>query len=138
MTSCRPRVSLVGFLSSANRFPRGLSGSSAPAPRTAAGKRGGSSPGRRSLGRGTAAWSRADGGPRRWGSRKIYLKNYKKNYEFGGFGPGNKLLRRCGGIPSKNRRNRCLGGDFLGQNKNFKIPDFFKKPPTLCSRGVQN
>ena len=50
-------------------------------------------------------------------------KNRKKIDEFGGFGPGNKLLRRFGGIPSKNRRNRCLGGDFLGQNKilNFCI-----------------
>ena len=50
--------------------------------------------------------------------------------EFGGFDAGNELLRRFGGHPSKNRRNRCLGGDFLGQNKIFKIFDFFKKPPT--------
>ena len=62
-------------------------------------------------------------------SKKQIRKNWKKSKkidEFGGFGPGNKLLRRFGGIPSKNRRNRCLGGDFLGQNK-FWFFVFFRK-----------
>ena len=60
--------------------------------------------------------------------KKIRKKTKKtfKNDEFGGFGPGNELLRRFGGNPSKNRPNRCLGGDFLGQIK-FVIFCFFQK-----------
>ena len=58
-------------------------------------------------------------------------KNKKKQIidEFGGFGPGNELLRRFGGNPSKNRPNRCLGGDFLGQNR------FFENSKKACSVG---
>ena len=55
-------------------------------------------------------------------------KVQKKNglAEFGGFDAGNELLRRFGGNPSKNHRNCCLGGDFLGQNIFFEIFDFSK------------
>ena len=58
--------------------------------------------------------------------RKIE-KTTKTIDEFGGFGPGNKLLRRFGGNPSKNRPNRCLGGDFLGQTFFLMLSNKFEK-----------
>ena len=86
------------------------------------------------------AATKVNGSPNRWGSttKKVrrcwcwaifyfskirIFPNFQKigKNEFDVFGPKNGFLRRFGGLQKNNCPNRCLGGDFLGQNNVFKI-----------------